>query len=84
MVTVYVLEGKQTGKRYVGIPHNLERRLVEHRSGRTKGGQIIGNFSLLHAETCAGYAAARVREKFFKSGKGREWLLTEYPRACPP
>ena len=48
MLTVYVLEGEK--KRYVGITNNLDRRLAEHRSGSTKGGQIIGQFRLLHAE----------------------------------
>jgi putative endonuclease len=84
MVILYVLEGKQTGKRYVGITQNLERRLAEHRSRRTKGGQIIGKFNLLYTETYSDHRAARVREKFLKSGKGRDWLNDKYPRACAP
>jgi len=48
MVTVYVLQGRE--KRYVGITNNLERRLAEHRSGQTKGGQIIKDFVLFYAE----------------------------------
>ena len=48
MVTVYVLQGKT--KRYVGITNNIARRLVEHKSGNTKAGQVIGKFKLLHTE----------------------------------
>lgn len=48
MIYVYVIEGVDTGKRYVGITNNLERRLTEHRSKQSKGGQIIGDFTLLH------------------------------------
>ena len=73
MVTVYVLKAT-SGKRYVGITRTLERRLKEHRSGATKGGQILGEFSLLHTEQYADYRSAREREKFLKSGAGRQWL----------
>ena len=72
MVIVYVLQGKN--KRYVGITNNLARRLAEHRAGHTKGGQITGQFKLLHTEEFPNYIAAREREKFLKSGKGREFL----------
>ena len=72
MITVYVLQGKK--KRYVGITNNLARRLAEHCSGRTKGSQIIKEFALLHTEQCPDYVSAREREKFFKSGAGREYL----------
>jgi len=72
VITVYVLQGKE--KRYVGITNNLSRRLAEHRSGRTKGGQIIKEFVVLHTEHYPDYVSARKREKFFKSGAGREYL----------
>jgi putative endonuclease len=84
MITVYVLEGMAVRKRYVGITEDLSRRLVEHRNGSTKGGQILGKFTLLYTETVPDYATARGREKFLKSGKGREWLNVVYPRACAP
>lgn len=73
MVIVYVLKGSN-GKRYVGITNNIERRLKEHRSGSTKGGQVIGDFRLLYTEEFVDYYVARKREKFLKSGQGREWL----------
>lgn len=78
MITLYVLKG-DTGKRYVGITNNLDRRLREHRSGCTRGGQIIGSFTLLLTEEYRDYPTARVRERFLKSGQGREWL-NQYER----
>jgi putative endonuclease len=72
MIIVYVLQGRE--KRYVGITNNLERRLAEHRSGQTKGSQIIKDFVLLYTEQCPDYVSARKREKFLKSGAGREYL----------
>ena len=72
MITVYVLQGRK--KRYVGITNNLARRLDEHRSGRTKGGQIIKEFVLLYTERYPDYISARKCEKFLKRGAGREYL----------
>ena len=80
MVYVYVIEGLDTNKRYVGITNNLERRLKEHQSKKTKGGQIIGEFRLLHVEKFINYETARKQEKFLKSGKGRKWLMDKYPK----
>jgi putative endonuclease len=73
MVILYVLKGK-TGKRYVGITNNLSRRLQEHRSKTSKGGQLLGDFFVLHTEEFPDYKTARNREKFLKSGQGRKWL----------
>ena len=72
-VTVYILKGER-GKRYVGITNDLDRRLSEHRAGKTKGGQVIGTFTLLHTERFPDYGSARKREKYLKSGCGRAWL----------
>ncbi len=79
MVNVYVLQGLQ-GKRYFGITNNLDRRLKEHRSGNTKGGQVIGDFQLIYSEEFDNYKLARDREKYSKSGAGRAWLEKRYPR----
>ena len=73
-VTVYVLGSLRTGKRYVGITGNLKRRLREHASGASRGGQLLGRFELVHTEECADHQAARARGKFLKSGQGRVWL----------
>jgi putative endonuclease len=79
MIVLYVLQG-DAGKRYVGITNNLNRRLQEHRSGKTKGGQVIGEFELLYIEHFNDYKEARKREIFLKSGVGRKWLTDNYPR----
>jgi putative endonuclease len=68
-----VLKGK-TGMRYIGITNNLPRRLKEHHHHNSKGGQLLGDFFVLHKETFNDYTSARKREKFLKSGQGRKWL----------
>jgi putative endonuclease len=83
MITVYVLQGL-LDKRDVGITNNLRRRLDEHRSGQTKGGQIIGEFKLIHSEEFDDYASARKREKYLKSGDGRKWLDNRFQQPDLP
>ena len=73
LITLYVLKGK-TGKRYVGITNDLSRRLSEHCCHHSKASQLIGKFTVIHTESFADHKSARLREKFLKSGKGREWL----------
>jgi len=86
MITLYILQSVESGKKYIGITNDLERRLHEHRSGRTKGGQLTAPFILIHTEKFSDYPSARTKEKFFKSGQGREWMKQNLslPRACPP
>jgi putative endonuclease len=74
-ITLYGLKGKK-GKRYVGITNDLTRRLKEHRSYRSKGSQVLGEFVVLHTEEYANHKLARKREKFLRSGQGRKWLDT--------
>ncbi len=70
---VYVLE-LANGRKYVGHTNHLERRINEHREGKspyTKKHKIKG---LIYFEQCSTRSEAMKKEKFLKSGKGREWL----------
>ena len=79
-VFVYVLKSPSKKRRYVGIAINLERRLAEHRRGHSKGSQQLNrDFFVLLTEEFPDYKSAREREKWLKSGVGREWL-DEYER----
>jgi len=80
MITLYVLRGRTSAKRYVGITNDLSRRLDEHRSGSSKAGQLLGEFDVIHTESFPDHTAARTREKCLKPGKGREWLDVRDPR----
>jgi len=73
LITLYVLKSK-SGKRYTGITNNLSRRLKEHRSHKTKAGHLLNDFIVIYTETFHDYKAARIKEKFLKSGQGRKWL----------
>ena len=73
-VVLYVLRDVATGRRYVGITADLERRIGEHRQRLSKGSQHLGEFEVVLTETYPTYVEAREREKFLKSGAGRRWL----------
>ena len=70
---VYVLRGRN-GRHYTGITRRLARRIHEHDQGRTAADAARGPFELIYKEPQSDHDAARLREKFLKSGAGREWL----------
>jgi len=78
---VYVLRSLRNNKRYVGYTgkHPLEK-LAEHNSGSTQWTRQNGPFALLHVEEFKESTLARKRERFLKSGKGRQWLDPTLPR----
>jgi putative endonuclease len=82
MITLYVLKGN-SGKRYIGITNDLNRRISEHRSKKTKGSQVLGNFTVWHTGEYPDHQSARKREKFLKSGQGRKWLDEFEPKSKP-
>ena len=53
---------------------NLEKRIAYHNSGFEKTTKPYRPFELLFTETVETRAEARTREKYWKSGKGKELL----------
>jgi putative endonuclease len=75
MRSVYVLRSLRNGKRYVGCTGQaVTIRLRQHNSGRSRWTSQNGPFELLHVETFAEKGEAMRREKFLKSGAGRQEL----------
>lgn len=71
---VYVLKSAKDEGRYVGMSHDVEKRLIEHNAGYVQSTQARRPFVLVHREEYADRAQARAREKYLKSGIGREWM----------
>jgi predicted GIY-YIG superfamily endonuclease len=46
-VTLYIIKGILSGKKYVGITNDLQRRLREHHDGNSKGGQLTARKQFL-------------------------------------
>lgn len=60
---------------YIGMSNNIEQRIKEHRVGRVKSTkQYKGLFKVLLIEECDNRIKARQREKYWKSGYGKERL----------
>lgn len=72
---VYVLFSEEYNKNYVGFTSNLIERFKSHNYLGKKGYTIkFRPWKVLHVEFFTNKAAALSREKFFKTGKGRELI----------
>jgi putative endonuclease len=72
---VYVIRSIQLpSKHYVGHSENIERRLIEHNKGKTKSTKAFRPWKLVYFEEFPTREEAAKREKFLKSGAGREYL----------
>lgn len=74
MFSVYVLRFVRDGGHYNGSSNDLPRRLSEHRRGHTRSTRHKGPFEVVHVEEYPTEVEARSREKFLKTGRGREEL----------
>ena len=81
MFNVYILQSLKNGKRYVGLTgEEVRERLRQHRSGSTQWTKQNGPFELMRVEQFPDKQSARRRERFLKSGHGREFLDKVIPR----
>jgi len=71
---VYILKSLKDNRFYTGLTIDWKRRLKEHNIGKinTRSTLNRGPFKLIHLEECENRTIARKREKFWKSGIGRE------------
>ncbi len=72
MFYVYILYSERFLRYYTGFTTHIERRLKEHNSGKTKSTKPYRPWKLLFYEECKTRFEARLREKYYKSGTGRE------------
>ena len=77
MYFVYILKSLKDHKRYIGFTSDLERRILEHNSGLVKSTRNRKPLELIYTEEFENKKIAMAREKFFKSGKGREFLKSK-------
>jgi putative endonuclease len=77
---VYVIQS-QEGYQYTGMTSDLTKRLEEHNSKSlsfwTKRGT---EWKIIESEEFGSNADALKRERWLKSGIGREYLLTKHPK----
>ena len=72
---VYILKSLSSDKHYVGYSENLIARFKSHNELSTKGYTTrYRPWRVIYVEIYATKKQAMNREKFLKSGKGREWM----------
>ena len=71
---IYILKSSTTGKLYTGSTQNLEARLKAHNDGLSPYTKGRGPRELMHSEEFPTRSEAMKREKFLKTGKGRDFL----------
>ena len=76
MYYFYVLRFKN-GKLYKGYTNNLERRIEEHKLGKSKFTSLQGEFRLVFYEAYVNKRDAEEAERYFKTGHGREILKSK-------
>jgi putative endonuclease len=74
---VYVLESGTSGLWYVGFTESLERRLLEHNSGKSKFTSGHLPWKLIYSEVIEGREEARKREKYLKSAAGKRYIAKQ-------
>ncbi|MBA4241786.1 MAG: endonuclease [Sphingobacteriaceae bacterium] len=73
---VYVISSINRNYIYVGLTSNIEERLKRHNLGYEQTTKPYKPFILLYTEACEDRIVARNREKYWKSGVGKEKLRT--------
>jgi putative endonuclease len=74
MFYVYAISSCVRNYIYVGLTDNVERRLAQHNKGENRSTKAYKPFKLILKETHETRIEARNREKYLKSGVGKEYL----------
>lgn len=77
MFYVYVLQSINYKNRYVGSTGNIDKRVIEHDSGKVRYTKGRKPWKLVYKEEYLTRNEARKRELFLKTGQGRKFLDTK-------
>jgi len=74
MFTVYALKSLTRNYIYVGMTSDLPKRLDRHNHGYERTTKPYRPFLVIYSEDVETRVEARIREKHWKSGIGRDFL----------
>ena len=74
MIHLYVIRSAVNGNLYVGICKDLTNRLQEHNAGKNRYTKGLRPWEIVWSESYPDWATARVKEKHYKTGVGKEEL----------
>jgi len=71
---VYILKSKKYKWFYVGMTNDLQNRFNLHNKGKVESTKKLKPFILIYYETLINKYDAVKREKFLKTGWGKDWI----------
>ena len=74
LYSVYVIKSLTSGLLYVGMAHDVQNRLNEHNSGKSKFTSGHRPWVLVYSEEVGSTQEARKKEKYYKSTAGKNFL----------
>ena len=74
MFWTYVISSLTRDYIYVGLTNDINRRVIQHQAGQNKTTKPYRPFELVLTEHFKTRFEARTREKYLKSGIGKEFL----------
>ena len=80
MYFVYILKSNKNGRYYIGSTNNLERRILEHNSGKTKSLKYLRPLEIVfYKEFIEEYEAKKIEKKLkrFKNKNIIERIIVE-------
>ena len=78
MFYTYVIKSINRNYIYVGLTSDVDRRFQEHNSGKNKTTKPYSPFRLLFKESYSTRVESREREKYLKSGVGKEFIKSNF------
>ena len=81
MYYVYVLVSEKNNRLYIGHTNDLDRRIFQHNSGKSKYTNLTKPFRLVYSEVHSTRSDAMRREKALKGGQGRTWIKKQLRRS---
>ena len=79
MIEVYAIVSEISGEIYVGMALDSQRRLKEHNNGKNRYTKGLRPWNLFRIEYFQDWSEGRKREKYLKSGIGKEFLKSLVP-----
>jgi len=72
MYYLYIIQSEKTGRFYVGVTNNIQKRFGEHNSGLVKSTAPYKPWGLKKAEEFSDINSAYKRERFIKAKHSRK------------
>lgn len=79
MYYVYAIRSQIDNRIYVGLTSNLKQRIKSHNAGYVFSTKGYRPWKLIYHEVVENRTEARIREKYYKSGVGKELLKLKFP-----